>query len=292
MKNESKKEIRTPKLSIGLPVYNGEKFISQILDNLLSQTFADFELMISDNNSTDKTSEICMKYAEKDDRIRYMRQKENLGATKNFHFVLQQAKSPYFMWASADDIQEPTFIEKNLRILDSNSNLIGSISKVDFYGKFSGRYDDKNDTNQEKYRHVRPISGSYEDKVSIYLKFGSATLIYSLFRTCSLRDVEFDTIQLDFDIILHALKYGDIHVIDEVLLHRSSEGMSSVGMIYSLKSQGFNVSKVFFMYTSLISWCIKNFGIKFFIKNIRSFIRLHYIGYGRIILDFVRYFRK
>ena len=133
---------------------------------------------------------------------------------------------------------------------------------------------------------------SYEDKVSTYLKFGRATLIYSLFRTCSLRDVEFNKIPLDFDIILHAMKYGDIHVVDEMLLHRSSEGMSSIGMIHSFKTQGFNGLKIIFLYVPLVSWCIKIFGIKFFIKNIRSFIRIHYVGYGRIVLDLVRFFKK
>lgn len=93
----------TPKVSIGMPVYNGEPFIKEALDSLLTQTFTDFELIISDNASTDGTEAICREYAAKDKRIRYIRQTENRGATANFQFVLDEAVGEYFMWAAHDD---------------------------------------------------------------------------------------------------------------------------------------------------------------------------------------------
>lgn len=120
-----------PKVSIGLPVYNGEPFIRETLESLLMQTFTDFELIISDNASTDETETICRKYSEKDDRIRYVRQATNLGPYPNFEFVLHEAVGEYFMWAAADDLLKPTFIERLVSILDQDIMLCCVMSDVE-----------------------------------------------------------------------------------------------------------------------------------------------------------------
>lgn len=86
---------RVPRVSIGMPVYNGDPFIRGALDSLLAQTFTDFELIISDNASTDRTEAICREYAARDIRIRYVRQTENRGAKANFEFVLDKAVGLY-----------------------------------------------------------------------------------------------------------------------------------------------------------------------------------------------------
>jgi len=99
-----------PQVSIGMPVYNGEPFISEALVSLLEQTFTNFELIISDNASTDGTESICRNYAAKDKRIRYVRQAENRGALANFQFVLDEALGEYFMWAAADDVWDSQWI--------------------------------------------------------------------------------------------------------------------------------------------------------------------------------------
>lgn len=93
-----------PKVSIGMPVFNGEPFIREALDSLLAQTFTDFELIISDNGSTDGTEAICREYAACDARIRYVRQTGNCGVLFNFQFVLDAARGEYFMWMACDDI--------------------------------------------------------------------------------------------------------------------------------------------------------------------------------------------
>jgi glycosyltransferase involved in cell wall biosynthesis len=103
---------RTPLLSIGLFVYNGESFLRQTLDSILGQTFRDFELIISDNASTDATQEICESYARDDSRIRYSRSDVNMGAGWNIRRVFSLARSKYFKWAACDDLYEPTFLEK------------------------------------------------------------------------------------------------------------------------------------------------------------------------------------
>src|SRR5690348_13577875 len=87
-----------PKISIGLPVYNAELFIRKKLDSLYDQTFTDYELIISDNGSTDSTSVICEEYAKKDKKIRYIKHAKNMGAVWNFNFILKEAKCDYFLW--------------------------------------------------------------------------------------------------------------------------------------------------------------------------------------------------
>lgn len=107
-------------VSVGLPVYNGSKFLRRALDSLLGQTYKNFELIVSDNASTDDTGVICEKYAAQDARIRYIRQKENIGGLKNFNFVLSLARGEYFMWAAHDDWWDPFFIERLKIALDDN----------------------------------------------------------------------------------------------------------------------------------------------------------------------------
>jgi glycosyltransferase involved in cell wall biosynthesis len=100
----------TPIVSIGLPVYNDEKYLSKALDDLLSQTFPDFELIISDNGSTDRTGQICQQYAASDHRVYYFLQPANLGPHANFDFVLKKARGELFMWAAADDRWDKNFV--------------------------------------------------------------------------------------------------------------------------------------------------------------------------------------
>lgn len=119
-----------PKVSIGMPVYNGEPFIREALDSLLTQTFTGFELIISDNASTDETEAICIEYAAKDERIRYIRQPENRGGEANFQFVLDEAVGEYFMWAAADDLRKIKFIECTASALDANKLVVCAMTDV------------------------------------------------------------------------------------------------------------------------------------------------------------------
>jgi glycosyltransferase involved in cell wall biosynthesis len=107
-----------PKLSIGLPVYNGEKYIRCALDSILQQDYSDFELIISDNASQDGTAEICRAYAAKDGRIRYCRLDVNQGASRNFKLVFEQGRGRYFKWAAYDDVCLPGFLRGCVELLD------------------------------------------------------------------------------------------------------------------------------------------------------------------------------
>jgi glycosyltransferase involved in cell wall biosynthesis len=107
-----------PRLSIGLPVYNGESYLAQSLDALLGQSYGDFELIISDNASTEGTADICRRYGKKDSRIRYFRQPCNIGLTPNHNFVFQRSRGELFMWAAADDLYARNLLESCVAVLD------------------------------------------------------------------------------------------------------------------------------------------------------------------------------
>jgi hypothetical protein len=109
-----------PKVSIGVPVYNGQRYLEHALRSLVSQSFTDFELIISDNASTDRTAEICRDLAASDSRIRYHRNATNIGANPNFNRAFELATGQYFRWAAYDDVCEPTYLERCVQALDAN----------------------------------------------------------------------------------------------------------------------------------------------------------------------------
>lgn len=113
-----------PRLSIGLPVYNGEKYVSESLDALLGQSYEDFELIISDNASTDGTADICRRYEKLDSRVRYLRQKRNIGAAPNQDFLLRQARGELFKWAAADDLYARDLVQRCIEVLDAHPDVI------------------------------------------------------------------------------------------------------------------------------------------------------------------------
>jgi len=120
-----------PRVSIGMPVYNGGKYIRQALDSLLAQDYENFELIISDNASTDGTREICREYAGRDERISYYRNEENMGGVWNFHRVLELAQGKYFMWAAADDIWKPGFVSKMVNLLEATPSAVLAMCRTE-----------------------------------------------------------------------------------------------------------------------------------------------------------------
>jgi glycosyltransferase involved in cell wall biosynthesis len=127
---ESKEHLE-PSVTIGVPVFNGERFIGRALDTLLSQTYGNFEMIISDNASTDRTGEICLSYVSRDDRIRYYRSEQNMGPVWNFNRVFELAVGEYFMWASHDDYWDASYINSCVETFKKSQNviLVGVICK-------------------------------------------------------------------------------------------------------------------------------------------------------------------
>jgi glycosyltransferase involved in cell wall biosynthesis len=124
--SENKDELKHfPKVSIGLPVYNGEKFIRRALDSLLAQTFSEFEIIISDNASEDTTREICLEYAKHHRKIRYYRNETNIGAALNFNRVFElSSKGEYFKWATFDDYWDPMYLKKCVDVLERKPSVV------------------------------------------------------------------------------------------------------------------------------------------------------------------------
>ena len=126
MNQANQDQNHTPRVSIGLPVFNGGQHIRETIESLLVQTFSDFELIISDNASTDNTEIICLKYAATDQRIRYFRHTDNLGAAANFKFVFDKARGEYFTWTGCDDTRSTNFLEVNLNFMIENTGYVAS----------------------------------------------------------------------------------------------------------------------------------------------------------------------
>jgi len=290
-----------PMITVGIPVYNGEQYIQKAINSVLTQSYTNFELIISDNASTDSTEEICKKFVQKDSRIKYVRQQMNEGTDFNFSFVLSEARSKYFAWLAADDYWEPTFLEKNIAALESDDNIVGSIGLVKFYGienfhikknlsyKIKNKIKRGSNDEYEKYEHVRPVFGSYEKKASTYLRFDQASFVYGLFRTEKLkkRRISVDMAGWDLIMILNILKEGDLYVVDEVLLHRFVSGIhSGSGYLNSYKKKILPLIGLILPSSNIAYWCLKNIGIKFVLKNLDWFVLLLIYGWFTIVQEF------
>ncbi len=159
----------TPRLSIGLPVYNGQKFIAESIEALLGQTYADFELVISDNASTDGTGEICRQY-EKDSRVRYFRQPVNIGLSPNHNFVVYKSRGELFKWAANDDLYARDLVERCVAALDEHPDVVLAHSwtaRIDPSGTVTSAYEyplnTSSESASERFRSMLFDSGGDDD---------------------------------------------------------------------------------------------------------------------------------
>ena len=301
MNSSEKIEIKS-QVSIGLPVYNGERFIQKKIESILKQTMGNFELIISDNASTDKTVELIEDFVKKDDRIRFFKHEQNMGAIWNFNFVLQQAKGDYFMWTAVDDISMPTFIEKNLEVLKINSKVACSISRVQLYGDAT----DQLKLNQSDSRLVKlvkkfkrdfghidsyPASGPYKKRVNEYFKnLRHSQIFYGIYRIKQIQNafVKNSFIMTDSCTTLNILKFGELYVIDEVLLYVYDDGISRKGMSNATQQMQHCLIGRILLYYPFTCWCIKNLNKSIFVKNLNFFIKLNGIGLLSLFIDILR----
>ena len=118
-----------PKLSIGLPVFNGQDFLPELLDSLLAQTFRDFEIVICDNASSDRTRRPVCEYERHDSRINYIRNERNLRANPNFNRV---STAPLFKWAAHDDLYHEAYLDACVRLFEENPDIILAHTRTAF----------------------------------------------------------------------------------------------------------------------------------------------------------------
>lgn len=206
-----------PKVSIGMPVYNGEKYISEAIESLLTQSFRDFELIISDNHSSDSTKQICQKYSEKDARVIYFQQSQNIGAAKNFAYVLHKASSEHFMWASSDDIWHINWLNDLYELISNKKSTaaFGQVIPIDESSKslehiavglkykFSGP------------KLIRRLLFFLADESA-----GKANIAFSLYPIAELRKVNIENYNYDYSLIYELLSRVDYDSANNVFLYK------------------------------------------------------------------------
>jgi glycosyltransferase involved in cell wall biosynthesis len=145
-----------PLVSVGMPVFNGEKFIASAIESVLGQTFADLELIISDNASSDATVAICERYVALDRRVRLLRSSANVGAHPNYRKVAHAARGQYFKWASANDLLAPDYLERCLDTLEKRPDAVLAFGTTVLFEEDPGLgtpYDDRMHLEDEDAFH-------------------------------------------------------------------------------------------------------------------------------------------
>lgn len=176
-----------PRVSVGLPVYNGELYLREAIDSILAQTFEDFELIISDNASTDSTQKICEEYATKDRRIRYFRNEKNLGAAYNFNRVFELARGEYFRWAACDDRCAPELLSKCVEVLDKDNSVVLCHSRTMYIV-----HDKQGNFQKEKEYGGKPNTNSPKPQDRFYdllCDRASCLQIFGVIRTSALKQM-------------------------------------------------------------------------------------------------------
>ena len=182
----SSQDAYIPKVSIGMPVYNGEKYIREAIDSLLAQTYTDFELVISDNASTDGTEAICREYMNKDIRIKYIKQPMNIGACNNFNYLLEHARGNYFKWLAHDDYLEPFFLEMIIKYLDDHDDVVlcmSDVKLIDGSRQVLGVQCLEGIRDQKDWRDNRRNVFSFSD----HLSFTTCLAVYGVYRLSTIR---------------------------------------------------------------------------------------------------------
>ncbi len=228
----SKKIVKqNPKVSVGLAVYNGGRMLEEAIESILTQDFPDFELIISDNASTDSTQAVCNSYQEKDDRIRYYRFNENLGLLKNAWRAFQLADAPYFMWATHDDLHEKSFIRMCLERISSDPTiaLVYPRTRVlNAKNEMLGIAEDHINADQEDMA---------ERYMNLIWNLGMGNARYGLFRTDALQKTRAFFYKFcrggDSLLLSEIALYGKIIQIEDILFVRRvvDSGMKSIGEI-------------------------------------------------------------
>lgn len=215
-----------PKVSIGLAVYNGERYLGLTIDSILAQTYRDFELIISDNCSTDRSADICRRYAGQDSRVRFFPSEANRGAAWNFRRVFELARGPYFRWAPADDIFAPESVAACVAVLDANADAVLCYPKtilIDGAGAVIRPYDDNLDLRAES---------AVERYRTAARQIGLVNVIYGLMRTDKVRQTRLfgHYPGADMAFVLELTLYGKFIEIDRPLFYRRMHEQASSSM--------------------------------------------------------------
>ena len=216
-----------PVVSIGLPVYNGGKYLARAVRSILSQTYTDFELIVSDNASLDKTMEICKSFGKKDPRIRYFRNEKNMGAAWNFKRVFELSCGKYFQWACHDDVWTPTLLERCVGTLDRNPDLMLCYSRTTYINEHGGPTVSLIGRPELNDREASTRFGKFLD---YHIAPNECNQVLGLFRADVLKKTHLieDYPASDMILLGEVALRGKYHEIPECLFLRRDHPMSSV----------------------------------------------------------------
>jgi glycosyltransferase involved in cell wall biosynthesis len=205
-----------PRAAIGMPVFNLERTVARAIESVLGQTCGDFELVISDNTSTDGTEAICRNFAARDARIRYVRQPATLDVITNYRFVLDEASAPCFMWLAADDYVRPCLLAKALAVLETRPDVVCAAPRVEFLDA---------DGSRRPVLGTAPLLGTTRENLCEFLRDPlDNSRFYGLYRRDVLRRVfpAWAYYGFDWTVAAGSLLYGKHEQLDEVLLVRET----------------------------------------------------------------------
>ena len=209
-----------PLVSIGIPTYNRERLIGRAIESALSQDYPNIEIVISDNASTDATSEVCRRYAQEQPNVSYVRQPRNLGAIRNFDEVLQQSTGQFFMWLGDDDWLDPNYVRLALARLNMNAE-VALVGGTPLY--YAGGI------HQGPGKVFSLLQGSAWQRVlAYYWKVGDNGLFYGLMRRAELHPSTLpNCMGSDWVFIANAAARGKVVMLAETSVHRELGGATA-----------------------------------------------------------------
>jgi glycosyltransferase involved in cell wall biosynthesis len=208
--------MKSPRISVGMPVYNRERYLPVAIEAHLNQTNGDFELIITDNASTDHSEEICRSYAARDSRIRFYRNDRNLGAAGNYRRCFELAGGEYFRWMASDDSVSPNLHERALEVLDRDPTVMvayGRTKIIDGQGNITGDFDEN--------LHLMDVHPSNRWKGVLFnMRLGNVP--YGLTRTALLRKTGLirNYTGGDIPLVAEMSLYGKFYEIQDAFFYR------------------------------------------------------------------------
>ena len=206
-----------PRVSVGMPILNGAAYLREALDCWLAQDLLDFELVCSDNASTDATPDILAEYAQRDSRIRFYTRPETVPAPENFNGLVEHAKAPLFAWAAADDLREPSYLSKLAAALDAHPDAVLAYSYTHLFG------DPVRERRRARSRATPGEEATRLGRLTALLRTKEWYLVYGLIRTDVLRKTRLFVWPMGFNhdcgLCLELATLGRFVCVREPLMH-------------------------------------------------------------------------
>lgn len=207
-----------PRVSIGLPVYNGEDFLETAVESILAQDYKDFELIISDNASQDRTAAICQQFCRRDARIRYYRGETNRGAAWNYNRVFELSSGSLFKWQAHDDVCLPRFLSRCVETFDqAPSSVVLVYPKAEIIDA-SGNPDPRFESESLETRNPAP----HRRLASVLRNLNMACAVFGLMRSSTLQKTRLigQFVASDYVLLAELAMLGEIWEVPETLFQR------------------------------------------------------------------------